>query len=161
MNISQRPVIVPTVTPGVGRGPGPGGRQGISILVPLQNVGRGPAINLEVSCEGDDFPTKIAESHPVLGAGADLRLGFLSSGGQEVHSFGVRVVYDDVGGQSYVTAAQWDTFGLDAAWADIQFIGPLQQRPAQTGATAVFQALRRASRTRRQRAEASPDGETP
>lgn len=145
LNASQRPVIVPTVLSSVTDGPAGRGAQN-RIVVPIKNVGRGPAINIDVSCMGDDFPTSIGENHPVLGTNEEVDLLFLSNGGQTIHPFAVTIVYDDLAGQFYRTTAHWDSGVGSSLYTEIQSEGPLATRPDLGEATSAHRFLIRALR---------------
>jgi hypothetical protein len=110
-------------------------------VVPIKNVGRGPAINIDVSCMGDDFPTSIGENHPVLGADEEAELLFLSNGGQTIHPFALTIMYDDLAGQFYRTTAHWDSGVGASLYTEIQSEGPLATRPDLGDATSAHRFL--------------------
>lgn len=150
INASQRPVIVPTVLSGYGGKQGPGGRGALNrIVVPVKNLGRGPAINIDVYCEGDDFIGSIAENHAALGAGEEAQVLFPNNGGSDVHPFAITIVYDDLGGQSYKTTAQWDTgVAGGALYTEMKMEGPLLGRPAGGAGTSAQRHLMKALRSK-------------
>jgi hypothetical protein len=145
LNASQRPVVVPTVLAGATDGPAGRGAWN-RIVVPIKNVGRGPAINIDLSCMGDDFPTSIGENRPVLGADETAELLFLNNGGQTIHPFGLTIVYDDLAGQFYRTTAHWDSGVGSSLYTEIKSEGPLATRPDLGAATSAHRFLIKALR---------------
>jgi hypothetical protein len=104
---SLRPVLIPEA-------PRPDPDDPRRVLIPVRNIGAGPALNLSCRARTSDLPEGVLGRFPLtrvsgaVAARESTDLAFLAASVTEKTVTTVELTFSDVAGQRYTTRATWD-----------------------------------------------------